>query len=54
MDKLVEPDDVKRAYKKFIVRLHPDKVVGGQDPERDYLANAIFAAITEAWDKFKI
>jgi cyclin G-associated kinase len=53
MDKLVETDEVRKAYKKYIVKLHPDKVKGGEDPERDYLSNAVFAAITEAWEKFK-
>ena len=53
MDKLVENDDVKRAYKKYIVKLHPDKTSKANDPEIEWISNAVFAAVTEAWDSFK-
>jgi curved DNA-binding protein CbpA len=45
MDVLMEPDQVKKAYRKYIIKLHPDKFHADKDSSKAFLATAIFAAI---------
>lgn len=53
MDKLMEPSAVRMAYLKYIRKFHPDKVTGSNDNEKIYIANTVFAAITEQYNLFK-
>jgi len=36
-----------------MLQLHPDKFVNEKNPEKDYVANFIFASMTEAFNAFK-
>ena len=47
---LVDVQQVKDAYKRAFLVVHPDKVVG---PRRQELARMIFAVLREAYDNFK-
>lgn len=47
---LVDVQQVKDAYKRAFLVVHPDKVVG---PRRQELARMIFAILREAYDNFK-
>ena len=49
----MEVDNVKRAYKMYIVALHPDRVVSSGDNNKIYLANRIFTTMTDAFNAFK-
>jgi hypothetical protein len=52
MDKLQDPQQVKKFYRKATMLCHPDKI-GESDPEKVYIANRCFAALTEAYNIFK-
>ena len=49
----MEIDNVKSAYKRYIVSLHPDRVVASGDNNKIYLANRIFSSMTDAFNAFK-
>lgn len=49
----MEIDSVKSAYKRYIVSLHPDRVVSSGDNNKIYLANRIFTTMTDAFNAFK-
>jgi DnaJ-class molecular chaperone len=53
MADLMEIDSVKSAYKKYIIALHPDRVVSSSDNNKIYLANRIFTTMTDAFNAFK-
>lgn len=54
MDKLLDPQEVKKHYRKATMLCHPDKVRNYEnDPDKVYIANRCFAAITEAYNIFK-
>lgn len=53
MSDLVSDDSVKSAYKKYILSLHPDRVVSSGDNNKIYLANRIFTTMTDAFNAFK-
>jgi hypothetical protein len=53
MQDLMEVDSVKSSYKKYIVSLHPDRVVSSGDNNKIYLANRIFSIMTDAFNVFK-
>ena len=54
MDMLADPQQVKKYYRKATMLCHPDKVGKGTDnPDKVYIANRCFAAITEAYNIFK-
>jgi len=53
MDKLSDPQQVKKYYRKATMLCHPDKI-GESDPEKVYIANRCFAALTEAYNIFKV
>lgn len=54
MDKLSDPQQVKRYYRKATMLCHPDKIGKAEDnPDKVYIANRCFAAITEAFNLFK-
>lgn len=55
MDKLLNPLEVKKYYRKATMLCHPDKVGhSGGDPDKVYIANRCFAALTEAYNIFKV
>jgi curved DNA-binding protein CbpA len=56
MDKLLDPNEVKKYYRKATMLCHPDKVGSnsGNDPDKVYIANRCFAAITEAYNQYKV
>lgn len=55
MDKLLNPQEVKKYYRKATMLCHPDKVRNNEgDPDKVYIANRCFAAITEAYNIFKV
>ena len=43
---------MRTAYRKYIARFHPDKIVQ-TDIERVYIATTVFAAINEQWESFR-
>lgn len=52
MDKLSDPSQVKKSYRRAILITHPNKV--NQSPtEQKFIANRIFAALNEAWKVFE-
>ena len=53
MDKLMEPSAVRTAYRKYIAKFHPDKMVAAGDAEKIYVATAVFAAINEQYEGFR-
>jgi DnaJ-class molecular chaperone len=55
MDKLLDPNEVKKFYRKATMLCHPDKIRNCEDdPDKTYIANRCFAAITEAYNIFKV
>lgn len=55
MDKLMDTNEVKRYYRKATMLCHPDKIGSSpDDPDKVYIANICFAAITEAYNRFKV
>ena len=55
MDKLLDPQEVKKYYRKATMLCHPDKLKAGTgDPDKLYIGNRCFAALTEAYNVFKV
>ena len=53
MDKLSDPNQVKKYYRKAIMLCHPDKQkVSEFDADKVYIANQCFAALTEAYNEY--
>ncbi|XP_078287718.1 cyclin-G-associated kinase isoform X5 [Rhinoraja longicauda] len=50
MADIVNPDQVKRAYRKAILVVHPDKATG--EPYEEY-AKMIFMELNDAWSEFE-
>ena len=42
---LVRPNDIKKAYRKAMLVVHPDKVRADAPPERHVIAERVFAAL---------
>ena len=53
MDKLMDQNQVRKAYQKYMVKFHPDKIIPSGDSEKIYIANEVNAAMLEAWNVFK-
>jgi len=52
LDKLLQGSDVKKAYRKAMIAVHPDK----QDPndlQAKVLAQLVFDALRDAWNLFE-
>lgn len=50
---LIEPSKIKKAYRKAIIVVHPDKVIQrGADTQVRYVAGKVFDALQEAWKAF--
>ena len=54
MDKVQDPNDVKKYYRKATLLCHPDRIQSSDDPEKVYIANRCFAALTEAYNLYKV
>ena len=54
MDKVQDPNEVKKLYRKATLLCHPDRIQASDDPEKVYIANRCFAALTEAYNLFKV
>jgi hypothetical protein len=55
MDKLLDPQAVKRYYRKATMLCHPDKLGSStENPDKVYIGNRCFAALTEAFNQFKV
>ncbi|CAF2790523.1 unnamed protein product [Rotaria sp. Silwood2] len=50
MHELVTPDQVKKAYRKAVLYIHPDKL---RDDPNEELAKLIFVELNEAWSQFE-
>ena len=55
MDKLGDPNSVKKYYRKAMMMCHPDKVKATDEEDLDkvYIANRCFAALNEAFNLYK-
>lgn len=49
---LIDPSQVKKAYRKALLAVHPDKQDSG-DVEKKVLAQHIFDALRDAWNIFE-
>jgi len=55
MDKMSDQSNVKKYYRKATMLCHPDKIGSSEEnPDKVYIANRCFAAITEAYNQFKV
>lgn len=54
MDKLLDFQQVRKAYLKAANICHPDKILSNEDPEKLFISNKVFAAVTEAFNKYKV
>ncbi|KAH7464675.1 Cyclin-G-associated kinase [Phytophthora ramorum] len=52
MGKLIQPNDVKKHYRKAMIVVHPDKS-GGRNAEQLLIAERVFAALNTAWEEFQ-
>ncbi|CAI5714866.1 unnamed protein product [Peronospora destructor] len=52
MGKLIQPNDVKKHYRKAMIVVHPDKS-GGRSAEQLLIAERVFAALNIAWEDFQ-
>lgn len=44
---------MKSAFRKYVVKFHPDRVIQSGDPGKIYVSNAVFAGMTDAFNAFK-
>ncbi|CCI45942.1 hypothetical protein ABG067_003991 [Albugo candida] len=51
MGKLIQPQDVKKVYRKAMIVVHPDKS-RGCNAEELLIAERVFAAVNTAWEEF--
>jgi len=52
LDKLLQPNDVKKAYRKACLAVHPDKQ-NTDDVEAKVRAQLVFDALRDAWNLFE-
>ncbi|CEG46118.1 dnaj heat shock n-terminal domain-containing protein [Plasmopara halstedii] len=52
MGKLIQPNDVKKHYRKAMIVVHPDKA-GGRNADQLLIAERVFAALNTAWEDFQ-
>lgn len=50
MHNLVQPNQVKKWYRKAVLSVHPDKLTGRSE---EALARAIFMELNDAWAIFE-
>ena len=49
---IVRPADIKKAYRKAMLVVHPDKVRASAPPEHHFIAERVFAALNREFKKF--
>ena len=54
MDKLLDFNGVRKSYLKAANICHPDKVLNAVEPDKLYISNRCFAALTEAFNQYKV
>eukprot|EP00808_Paulinella_micropora_P025640 g8196.t1 len=50
---LMDKNNVKKAYRKAMLVVHPDKISGGSSPEIQVIAERIFNVLNEEWKVFE-
>jgi DnaJ-class molecular chaperone len=55
MDKVADPNQVKKFYRKAMMMCHPDKinVDTEQNADKVFISNRCFAALNDAFNEFK-
>ena len=53
MHEVQEAEQIRKVHRKYILKLHPDKVIQTGDPDKIYIANRVFTAITDAYTVYK-
>eukprot|EP00003_Mantamonas_plastica_P019491 TRINITY_DN3181_c1_g1_i2.p1 TRINITY_DN3181_c1_g1~~TRINITY_DN3181_c1_g1_i2.p1 ORF type:complete len:238 (+),score=91.34 TRINITY_DN3181_c1_g1_i2:347-1060(+) len=53
MGSLLDPNTVRKSYKRARVLLHPDKVGRTNDPSKVAMANVLFPLLTESYSVFE-
>lgn len=55
MDKLSDPNQVKKYYRKAITMCHPDKINTQTESNQDkvFISSRVFAALNEAFNEYK-
>jgi DnaJ-class molecular chaperone len=53
MDKMSDPNQVKKYYRKAMMMCHPDKITREDDADKMYIANQCFAALNDAFNEYK-
>jgi hypothetical protein len=54
MDKMSDPNQVKKFYRKAMMMCHPDKInQNDEDHDKIYIANQCFAALNDAFNEYK-
>jgi curved DNA-binding protein CbpA len=55
MDKLSDPNIVKKNYRKAMMMCHPDKINDSNEANQDkvFISNRIFSAVNEAFNEYK-
>ena len=53
MDKLTQPNQVKKFYRKAMMMCHPDKITRESEPDKIYISNRCFAALNDAFNDYK-
>jgi curved DNA-binding protein CbpA len=53
MDKLNDPNTVKKYYRKAMIMCHPDKMTNESNSDKIFIANRVFSAINEAFNEYK-
>jgi len=51
---LATASDVKKYHRKAIILCHPDKIKATGDPDKIFIANRCFAALTDAYNIYKV
>ena len=52
MDAYMDPQAVRKGYRKYVQKFHPDKFEKSKDAEKIYISTAVFAAINEQYALF--
>ena len=55
MDKLNDPNTVKKYYRKAMMMCHPDKTstLSEKNADKIFISNRVFAAVNEAFNEYK-
>jgi len=55
MDKVQDPQVIKKFYRKAMMMCHPDKINANteKNPDKVFIANRCFAALNDAFSEYK-